>query len=156
MLEFLGASASRRKFRLFALACCRKVWTLITDPGAKQLVELAEQVVDDPEGADLLAGLRGERTPETTGSDNLRTVRLVFQAYASARTGEVIGAQPEEIKDKVWTVPAGRARSFSHPAIALRSVPPPATGELRGPRVNLGVSIGSPALRLSIACNART
>jgi D-apiose dehydrogenase len=36
---------------------------------------------------DLLAGLRGERQPETTGEDNLKTVRLVHASYESARRG---------------------------------------------------------------------
>jgi hypothetical protein len=35
--------------------------------------------------ADLLAGLRGERSAETTGADNIKTGRLVFGAYAAAR-----------------------------------------------------------------------
>jgi predicted dehydrogenase len=38
---------------------------------------------------DLLRGLRGERRPETTGEDNLKTVRLVYSAYESADSGEV-------------------------------------------------------------------
>ncbi len=33
---------------------------------------------------DLLAGLRGERPAETTGDDNLKTLELVYAAYASA------------------------------------------------------------------------
>jgi predicted dehydrogenase len=37
--------------------------------------------------ADLLAGLRGGRPAETTGEDNLKTVKLVFAAYSSARSG---------------------------------------------------------------------
>ncbi|MEP7271168.1 MAG: gfo/Idh/MocA family oxidoreductase, partial [Acidobacteriota bacterium] len=40
--------------------------------------------------ADLLAALRGERTAETTGEDNLKTVQLVFSSYESARGGHVI------------------------------------------------------------------
>jgi D-apiose dehydrogenase len=38
----------------------------------------------------LAEALRGRGKAETTGDDNLRTVRLVFAAYESARTGEVI------------------------------------------------------------------
>jgi predicted dehydrogenase len=34
--------------------------------------------------ANLLAALRGEGRAETTGEDNLRTLRLVFAAYESA------------------------------------------------------------------------
>jgi D-apiose dehydrogenase len=40
--------------------------------------------------ANLLGALRGEQPAETTGADNLRTVRLVHSAYASARTRQTI------------------------------------------------------------------
>jgi predicted dehydrogenase len=40
--------------------------------------------------ADLLAALSGRHPAETTGEDNLRTLRLVFACYESARTGRAI------------------------------------------------------------------
>ncbi len=40
--------------------------------------------------ANLLAALRGEEQAETTGADNLRTLRLVHAAYESARTRQTI------------------------------------------------------------------
>ena len=40
--------------------------------------------------ADLLAGLKGEKPAETTGEDNLKTLRLVYAAYESAATGNAI------------------------------------------------------------------
>lgn len=43
-----------------------------------------------PCNADLLRHLRGEGTAETTGDDNLKTARLVFAAYDSARDDRVI------------------------------------------------------------------
>ncbi|MPY89644.1 MAG: gfo/Idh/MocA family oxidoreductase [Luteitalea sp.] len=43
-----------------------------------------------PCNIDLLAALRGRRRAETTGSDNLKTMALVFAAYKSARTGRTI------------------------------------------------------------------
>lgn len=43
-----------------------------------------------PCNADLLRGLRGEGRAETTGEDNLRTVRLVFASYQSAAADGVI------------------------------------------------------------------
>lgn len=39
---------------------------------------------------DLLGALRGERTGETTGADNLKTMELTFAAYASAARDRVI------------------------------------------------------------------
>src|SRR5262249_15460683 len=43
-----------------------------------------------PCNANLLQALRGEGQAETTAEDNLKTVRLTFAAYESARRGEVI------------------------------------------------------------------
>ena len=40
--------------------------------------------------ANLLRALRGEGQAETTGEDNLKTMRLVFASYDSARTGQVV------------------------------------------------------------------
>lgn len=40
--------------------------------------------------ADLLGELCGRHPAETTGEDNLRTLRLVFACYESARTGESV------------------------------------------------------------------
>jgi predicted dehydrogenase len=43
-----------------------------------------------PCNADLLKALKGEGPAETTGEDNLKTVRLVFAAYESAADKKVI------------------------------------------------------------------
>jgi predicted dehydrogenase len=40
--------------------------------------------------ANLLAAVRGEAAAETTGEDNLRTVRLISAAYESAAAGRVV------------------------------------------------------------------
>jgi predicted dehydrogenase len=40
--------------------------------------------------ANLLQALRGHGPAETTAEDNLQTLRLVFAAYESARTGQVV------------------------------------------------------------------
>ncbi|MGJ5044147.1 tyrosine-type recombinase/integrase [Bradyrhizobium sp. HKCCYLRH1062] len=44
---------------------------------------------------------------------------LEFLILTAARTGEVIGARPEEIKDKVWTVPAGRMKASKEHRVPL-------------------------------------
>jgi predicted dehydrogenase len=43
-----------------------------------------------PCNASLLAAIRGEAPAETTAEDNYQTLRLVFAAYESAASGEVV------------------------------------------------------------------
>ncbi len=43
--------------------------------------------------ASFLRALRGEGTAETTGEDNLKTLKLVFACYGSARSGKAIRLQ---------------------------------------------------------------
>lgn len=43
-----------------------------------------------PCNADILSALRGTRRAETTGEENLKTVRLVFAAYDSVASGQVL------------------------------------------------------------------
>lgn len=46
MLESLRGQASDEKFRLFAAACCRRIWHLIVDRECRKAVEAAEGHAD--------------------------------------------------------------------------------------------------------------
>ena len=48
VLEFSAERVSRRKMRLFCVACCRMVWTHFVEPEVMRAVELSETFADDP------------------------------------------------------------------------------------------------------------
>ena len=46
LLKHCAGRLDARQYRLFACACCRRVWRLIRDPSCRQAVEAAEAFVD--------------------------------------------------------------------------------------------------------------
>ena len=46
MLEFLKGRRFARKFRLFACACCRRVWPLLTDTRSQRGIQVSERYAD--------------------------------------------------------------------------------------------------------------
>jgi D-apiose dehydrogenase len=50
--------------------------------------------------ANLLANLNGKQPAETTGADNLQTMRLVFACYDSAQADKVIRCSQRRARRK--------------------------------------------------------
>lgn len=47
LLHLVRDKATDRQFRLFACACCRRVWHLLRDERSRQIVKVAEKYADD-------------------------------------------------------------------------------------------------------------
>jgi hypothetical protein len=60
MLEFLRGSGGSRKLRLFAVACCRRVWECIPPGVARRAAEAAERSADGATDPDEREGLLQE------------------------------------------------------------------------------------------------
>ena len=69
LIDFVGPSASARKFRLFACACCRSVLNPFAPPLVPRVVEAAEAFADSEISAEVLARVR-EVVAEAAGSAN--------------------------------------------------------------------------------------
>jgi hypothetical protein len=53
MVEFLG-NESERKLKLFSCACCRRVWSSLTDARSRDAVEVTERWLEGAAGDDAL------------------------------------------------------------------------------------------------------
>src|SRR5205085_1365205 len=85
ILDFLRGRASERKLRLFALACCRRIWGQLVGGKSREALELAESYVEglvsDKRMTAAAWGLRRRNLAGTAASVAIQMCDQVRHSY---------------------------------------------------------------------------
>src|SRR5436309_3204899 len=86
MLLHLRGKGSERKFRLFATACCRRIWHVMEDERSRRVVELVELSADGLANSALL------RVAERENDAFCQTLLSQSAPHIAARTANTAAA----------------------------------------------------------------
>jgi hypothetical protein len=114
MLAFLRRSgrATDRKLRLFAVACCRSIWPVLTDPRSRTLMNTTEQFADGVVTREEWDEARRRHTHIYVGGG------FAVEAAAYANAWQAAQGTPRRLEQV--TMRAGRWGSRCRPEVLLR------------------------------------
>jgi hypothetical protein len=97
MLNHLRDNVSDRKLRLFAVACCRQVWSMLATSECRQAVGISEHFADDP-------SVKEELMAACLRVSDIRKDSRGFSHPADTRRGASYNAACLASTSKMWHV----------------------------------------------------
>lgn len=131
MLNALRGISTVRKLRLFACACCRRVWTALSDARSRRAVEVAEshadQRVDDSvleAVKDAAYSVHADTSPPDSGFSNAAT-GMVQSNWEAAQAATTASMPCSTLDEAIWCCQAVSDQS----AVASGSIAQEATAD---------------------------
>lgn len=117
MLEFLRGKASERKLRLFAVTCCRMIWTLLVDKRSRLAVEVAERFCDGLAAMDELDSAREGALQALQESKRLSGSGFLDVGYLAAQAAKDVAYHPQTL------VPLPKSRGRPIKGVQVEPIP---------------------------------
>jgi len=111
MLEFIRGNASNRKMRLFACACCRRIWEWITHKECRQAILASELYADDE------TTLQECNAAGDAASVIADTSKEFVVVASSCAVGWATSTGPKEWDASTWSLPSAMTSAAYHAAL---------------------------------------
>lgn len=112
MLNFLRGRASKRKLRMFAIACYRRLWHLLTDEGSRHVVDVVDRISEALASKSKRGAAEAEDGKEIYTDDFYAAIRWLNDRYDES-IAKTLAFQIADAASNTLPLPAERCASLT-------------------------------------------